>query len=46
VQVGQSKVDQLRSFKVTVEAINLAGGYASGSIATAKVVAKEQSLNY
>jgi hypothetical protein len=39
-------VDYLRAFKPNAEAINLAGGYAGGSIAAAKLVAKEQDLNY
>ena len=46
VQERRSKVDYLRAFKVNTDAINLAGGYAGESIAAAKLVAKEQSLNY
>ena len=41
VQERRSKVDYLRAFKVNTDAINLAGGYAGGSIAVAKLVAKE-----
>ena len=46
VQGRRSEVDYLRAFKANADAINLAGGYAGGSIAAAKLVAKEQSLNY
>ena len=46
VQGKQSKVDYLRAFQANADAINLAGGYAGGSIAAAKLVAKEQDLNY
>jgi hypothetical protein len=41
VQGKLSKVDYLRAFKANTDAINLAGGYAGGSIAATKLVAKE-----
>ena len=41
-----SKVDYLRALKVNAGAINLAVGYTGGSMAAAKLVAKEQGLNY
>ena len=41
VQGRWSEVDYLRAFKANTDAINLAGGYAGGSIAVAKLVAKE-----
>ena len=46
VQGKRSEVDYLRAFKTNADAINLAGGYAGGSIAAAELVAKEQGLNY
>ena len=46
VQGKHSEVDYLRAFRANADAINLAGGYAGGSIAAAKLVAKEQDLNY
>ena len=46
VQGRRSKVAYLRAFKANADAINLAGGYTGGSITAAKLVAKEQSLNY
>ena len=46
VQGKRSEVDYLRAFKANANAINLAGGYAGDSIAAAKLVAKEQGLNY
>jgi hypothetical protein len=45
VQGRRSKVDYLRSFKVTAEAINLAGEYADGSTVAANFVAKDQKLS-
>ena len=45
VQRKSSEVDYLRAFKANADAINLAGGYAGGSIAAAKLVAKEQGSN-
>ena len=46
IQGGCSEADYLRAFKTNANAINLAGGYAGGSIAVVKLVAKEQILNY
>ena len=45
VQEKRSTVDYLEAFKANMDAINLSGRYAVGSIATAKLVAKEQGLN-
>ena len=41
-----SKLEYLRAFKATSEAIKIAGGYAGRSIATAQLVAKEKRLEY
>ena len=38
----RSKLEYLRAFKAAAESINMAGGYVGGSIAAAKLVAKEQ----
>ena len=38
VQGGHSEVDYLHAFKANTDVINLAGGYAGGSIAAAKLV--------
>ena len=46
VQGKRSKVDYLQVFQANADTINLAGGYAGGSITAAKLVAKEQDLNY
>ena len=46
VQGKQSKVNYLQAFRANADAINLTGVYAGGSIAAAKLVAKEQDLNY
>merc|ERR1712194_333183 len=46
VQGRRSEVDYLQAFKANADAINLAGGHAGGSIAAAKLVAKEQGLDY
>ena len=46
VQGKRSKINYLQAYKVNAEAINLVGRYAGGSIAAAKLVAKEQELNY
>ena len=46
VQGRRSEVDYLRAFKANADAIDLPGGYASGSIAATKLVAKEKILNY
>ena len=46
VQGKCSEVDYLRAFQANTDAINLAGGYVGGIIAAAKLVAKEQELNY
>ena len=46
VQGKRSKVDYLRAFRANTDAINLVGGYAGGSIAVTKLVAKEQGLKY
>ena len=36
----------MRALKANADAINLAGGYAGGSIAAAKLVTEEQDLSY
>ena len=46
VQGKRSKVDYLQAFKANTAVIKLAGGYAGSSITAAKLVAKEQGLNY
>ena len=46
VQGKISKIEYLRAFKANADAIDLTGGYAGGIVAAAKVVAKEQGLNY
>ena len=46
VQGKRSTFDYLRAFRANADTINLAGGYAGESIATTKLVAKEQDFNY
>ena len=46
VQGRRSKLEYTRVFKATAKSINMTGRYAGRSIVAAKLVAKENSLEY